>query len=140
MMTALWAVTGGGDFWPRWVWYGLAIPFGLSAALFGAWHVRRGRWRIFAVHAALFAWVTATLTLTWAMAGSDEFWPLIPVGCLAMILALHAVLAAVLGQVRNPRLDGFDRRCDLDGRAAHGDLTGIGRPQTKQCFGELRAT
>ena len=39
-MTALWAMTGGGTFWPMWVWYGLAIPFGLNAALFGAFHVR----------------------------------------------------------------------------------------------------
>ena len=94
-MTALWGVTGGGTFWPKWVWFGLAIPFGLNAALFGAFHVRRRRWRIFAVHAALFAWVTATLTLTWAMAGSDEFWPLIPVVCLSMLLGVHAIVAAM---------------------------------------------
>ena len=96
-MAVLWALTGGGSFWPMWVWYGLAIPFGLNAALFGAFHVRRGRWRTFAVHAAFSSWVSGTLIVTWAMAGSDEFWPLIPVGCLAMILALHAVLAAILG-------------------------------------------
>ena len=94
-MTALWGVTGGGTFWPKWVWFGLAIPFGLNAALFGAFQVRRRRWRIFAVHAALFAWVTATLTLTWAMAGSDEFWPLIPVVCLSMLLGVHAIVAAM---------------------------------------------
>ena len=62
-MAALWGVTGGGTFWPKWVWFGLAIPFGLNAALFGAFHVRRRRWRVFAVHAALFSWVTLTLTL-----------------------------------------------------------------------------
>ena len=94
-MTALWGVTGGGTFWPKWVWFGLAIPFGLNAALFGAFQVRRRRWRIFAVHAALFAWVTATLTLTWAMAGSDQFWPLIPVVCLSMLLGVHAIVAAM---------------------------------------------
>src|SRR5688500_19597081 len=31
------------------------------------------------------------------MAGSDAFWPTIPVVCLAMLLALHAVLAAMWG-------------------------------------------
>jgi signal transduction histidine kinase len=97
MMAALWGLTGGGTFWPRWVWFGLAIPFGLNAGLFGAFQVRRRRWRIFAVHAALFAWVTATLTLTWAMAGSDEFWPLIPVVCLSMLLGVHAIVAAMTG-------------------------------------------
>src|SRR5918996_1400028 len=97
MMAALWGVTGGGTFWPKWVWFGLAIPFGLNAGLFGAFHVRRRRWRIFAVHAALFAWVTVTLTLTWAMAGSDEFWPLIPVVCLSMLLGVHAIGAGLTG-------------------------------------------
>src|SRR5687768_5191946 len=46
-VTAIWAMTGG-SFWPIWVWYGLAIPFGLNAALYGAAHVKRGRWRKFA--------------------------------------------------------------------------------------------
>src|SRR5688500_3124005 len=95
-VTAIWAMTGG-SFWPIWVWYGLAIPFGLNAALFGAAHVKPGRWRKFAFHAAVSSWVSATLVLTWAMAGSDEFWPTIPVVCLAMLLALHAVLAAMWG-------------------------------------------
>jgi signal transduction histidine kinase len=96
-VTAIWAMTGGA-FWPVWVWYGLAIPFGLNAALYGAFQVRRGRWRKFAVHAALVSWVSVTLVLTWAMAGSDGFWPTIPVVCLAMLLGLHAVLAGMWGE------------------------------------------
>jgi signal transduction histidine kinase len=96
-VTAIW-VTTGGTFWPIWVWYGLAIPFGLNAALFGAFQVRRRRWRRFAVHAALVSWVSVTLILTWALAGSDEFWPTIPIVCLAMLLGLHAVLAGMWGE------------------------------------------
>jgi signal transduction histidine kinase len=95
-VTVLWAMTGG-SFWPRWVWYGLAIPFGLNAALYGASNVKRGRWRRFAYHGAVSGWVSAVLVGTWAMAGGGSFWPLIPIGCLAMILALHAVLAALWG-------------------------------------------
>jgi signal transduction histidine kinase len=96
LMIAIWVLTGG-SFWPMWVWYGLAIPFGLNAALYGAARVRRRRWRTFAYHAAVSGWVSATLVVTWAMAGSDEFWPVIPVVCLAMILGLHGVLAAMSG-------------------------------------------
>ena len=96
-VTAIWVMTGG-TFWPIWVWYGLAIPFGLNAALYGAANVRPGRWRKFAFHAAVSSWVSATLVLTWAMAGSDEFWPTIPVVCLAMLLGLHAVLAGMWGE------------------------------------------
>ena len=97
MLTVLWGLTGGGTFWPIWVWYGLAIPLGLNAALFGAAHVRPRRWRAFAFHGALSGWVSGTLVVTWAISGGGDFWPLIPVGCLAMILGLHAVLAAILG-------------------------------------------
>src|SRR5687767_1098944 len=96
-VTAIWVMTGG-TFWPIWVWYGLLIPFGLNAALFGAFQVRSRRWRRFAVHAALVSWVSVTLILTWALAGSDEFWPTIPIVCLAMLLGLHAVLAGMWGE------------------------------------------
>ena len=96
-VTAIW-VTTGGTFWPKWVWYGLAIPFGLHAALFGAAQVKPGRWRKFAFHAATTSWVSATLILTWAMAGSDAFWPAIPIVCLAMLLGLHSVLAGMWGE------------------------------------------
>ena len=94
VVTALWAMTGG-SFWPIWVWYGLAIPLALHGALRLAPRAPRGRWRAVAHHGALFGWVTFTLVLTWAMAGSDDFWPRIPVVCLAMLLALHAVLIAL---------------------------------------------
>jgi signal transduction histidine kinase len=109
-VTAIWVMTGGA-FWPIWVWYGLLIPFGLNAALFGALQVQRRRWRAFAVHAALFSWVSATLALTWALAGSDEFWPTIPVVSLAMLLALHAVLAGMWGGEREleERVDELTR-------------------------------
>jgi signal transduction histidine kinase len=93
-VTALWALTGGA-FWPIWVWYGLAIPLALHGALRLAGRARRGRWRGVAIHGALTGWVTATLIATWAMAGSDEFWPRIPALCLALLLGLHAVIVAL---------------------------------------------
>lgn len=70
-VTALWALTGGG-FWPIWVWYGLAIPLALHGALRLAARVSRRRWRPVAVHGAVSGWVSATLLVTWAMAGSDD--------------------------------------------------------------------
>jgi signal transduction histidine kinase len=92
-VTCLWALTGGG-FWPIWVWYGLAIPLALHGALRLATRAR-GRWRPVAIHGALSGWVSVTLLLTWAMAGSDELWPRIPIFCLAMLLGLHAVILAL---------------------------------------------
>ena len=96
-VTALWAMTGG-SFWPMWVWYGLLVPFSLHAILTSARHVPRGRRRLLVVHAGLFSWVSLTLTLTWAMSGGGSFWPLIPIGCLAMIFALHAVVYRAWGE------------------------------------------
>ncbi|HET9736893.1 MAG TPA: histidine kinase [Solirubrobacteraceae bacterium] len=93
-VTALWALTGG-SFWPIWVWYGLAIPLALHGVLRLAARAPRGRWRPVAFHGALVGWVSATLLVTWAMAGSDELWPRIPVFCLAMLLGLHAVIVAL---------------------------------------------
>jgi signal transduction histidine kinase len=93
-VAALWALTGG-SFWPIWVWYGLAIPLALHGALRLAARAPRGRWRPVAVHGALFGWVSATLLVTWAMAGSDTLWPRIPIFCLAMLLGLHAVIVAL---------------------------------------------
>src|SRR5215216_1389882 len=76
--TLLWAATGGGSFWPRWVWLGLAIPMGLHAALHGALSVKPGRARGIAVHAALSGVLAGTLILIWAVSGGGTLWPLIP--------------------------------------------------------------
>jgi signal transduction histidine kinase len=96
VVTALWAMTGG-SFWPLWVWYGLLVPFSLHAIVGSARNVPRGRRRLFVVHVGLFSWVSLTLMLTWAMSGGGAFWPLIPIGCLAMIFALHAVVYRAWG-------------------------------------------
>jgi signal transduction histidine kinase len=96
VVTGLWAMTGG-SFWPMWVWYGLLVPFSLHAIVSSAWNVPRGRRRFLVIHAGLFAWVSVTLVLTWAMAGGGDFWPLIPIGCLSMLVALHGVVYRAWG-------------------------------------------
>jgi signal transduction histidine kinase len=95
-MTLLWAATGGGgNFWPKWVWLGLAIPMGLHAALYGAVQVNPGRWRGIAVHGAFTGVLSITLLLIWAFSGGGTPWPLIPIAVLAGILGLHAALAGL---------------------------------------------
>jgi len=91
-VTLLWAATGGGSFWPKWVWLGLAIPMGLHAALYGARQVRPRRVRAVAVHGAISGVISITLILIWAFAGFGFFWPLIPITVLAALLGLHAAL------------------------------------------------
>ena len=94
-VTLLWAATGGGSFWPKWVWLGLAIPMGLHAALFGARQVKSRRARAIATHGAISGVISATLILIWAFAGFGFFWPLIPITVLAALLGLHAALAGI---------------------------------------------
>ena len=94
-VTLLWAATGGGSFWPKWVWLGLAIPMGLHAALFGARQVKSRRARAIATHGAISGVISGTLILIWAFAGFGFFWPLIPITVLAALLGLHAALAGI---------------------------------------------
>jgi signal transduction histidine kinase len=94
-VTLLWAATGGGSFWPKWVWLGLAIPMGLHAALFGARQVKSRRVRAIARHGAISGVLSVTLILIWAFAGFGFFWPLIPITVLAALLGLHAALAGL---------------------------------------------
>jgi signal transduction histidine kinase len=103
-VTLLWAATGGGSFWPKWVWLGLAIPMGLHAALFGARQVKARRVRAIATHGAISGVVSITLILIWAFAGFGFFWPLIPITVLAALLGLHAALFGLFGRPQEEEL------------------------------------
>jgi len=121
-MTLLWAATGAGSFWPRWVWLALAIPFGMHAALYGASEVPRGRERGIAVQGALTGVISLTLILIWAFAGGGTFWPLIPISVLAGLLGLHAALAYLLPRDQEELVERVDelqrtRRGALDVQA-----------------------
>jgi signal transduction histidine kinase len=93
LVTALWLMTGGGTFWPFWVYYGLALPLLLHVLIRAALPARR---RLLALHGALTAFAIVAMVVTWAVAGSDTFWPLIPAVCLALLVALHAAVAYVM--------------------------------------------
>src|ERR687885_2318368 len=81
-VTLIWALTGG-FFWPMWVWFGLAVPVGMHAALRWAILTYRGRMLGLAVHGVVTGIVCGVLLLVWILTGADaEFWPAIPVGIL----------------------------------------------------------
>jgi signal transduction histidine kinase len=92
----LWGATGGGTFWPGWVWFGLSIPLVLHGSLLLATSARRGRARGIAVHAAISGTITYTLVASWALAGGGTFWPLIPIVCLGSLIGLHGVMLGLL--------------------------------------------
>jgi signal transduction histidine kinase len=57
----LWGVTGGGFFWPAWVWFALAVPLVAQGAVRVALRAPAGRWRGLAVHAAVSGTIWAIL-------------------------------------------------------------------------------
>jgi signal transduction histidine kinase len=119
IVTVIWGVTGGGYFWPMWVWFGLAVPLGAHAALRHALRTPSGRTRGIALHGALSGLVGAILVVVWAMAGGGTFWPLIPIAALGCVLALHAVIAASLGR---PQERALEDRVDELTRTRQGAL------------------
>jgi signal transduction histidine kinase len=94
----LWAATGGGYFWPAWVWLGLAIPVAFHGALHGALSVRNPRTRGIAVHGAISGVISGSLLAIWALAGGGFLWPLIPITVLGSALGLHAALVHLVPQ------------------------------------------
>ena len=84
-----WAATGGGPFWPRWVWFGLAIPLALQAAIRWGLRAPKGR-RFLTLHSSV-SFVLATMLLAiWLLAGARYFWPVWPIAALAIVLSGHA--------------------------------------------------
>jgi len=119
LLSAIWALTGQGYFWPAWAWLGLAMPVLLDYTASWAWRHEPGAVRRVACVWALIgvAGVILMITwlLTWLLAGVHEFWPawallgLATAGSSYSLIALHdrvvlargrRVLQARIGDVR----------------------------------------
>ncbi len=87
-----WALTGG-YFWPRWVWFGLAVPLALQGAILWGQRAPRGQ-RFLAVHASLSFVIAAMQLVIWLFAARYRyFWPIWPIMGLAIPLAAHGWIA-----------------------------------------------
>jgi signal transduction histidine kinase len=94
LVTAIWAATGAGYFWPAWVFLGLLIPLGLHAGLREALRLAPGR-KALAVQAVISLIVAGVAIAAWALAGFGTFWPIWTLLGLVTLFALH-VLTALL--------------------------------------------
>jgi DNA-binding CsgD family transcriptional regulator len=128
LLTAIWALTGRGYFWPAWAWLGLAVPVLLDFTANWAWRHERGAvrrvacvWALIGVAGTI---LMLTWLLTWLLAGVHEFWPawallgLATAGSAYSLIALHdrvllnrgrGVARARIGGLRSG-LDALDRR------------------------------
>jgi signal transduction histidine kinase len=98
-----WALTGG-PFWPRWVWFGLAVPLAYQGAVMWGLRARRGQ-RFLAVHASVSFVIGAMLLVIWVFAVRYRyFWPIWPIMGLAIPLAAHGWIARNRASVREEEL------------------------------------
>jgi signal transduction histidine kinase len=86
---AAWSVTGG-TFWPRWVWFGVAVVIAAQVALGRALRTPPGRRRWFAVHAAVVGVLLPADVLLWVLTGGGFFWPIGTTLLFAVTLSTHA--------------------------------------------------
>lgn len=52
LMLIIWALAGARNFWPGWVWLGLAIPLAFQVAIRHGWRAPTGH-RLLATHSAI---------------------------------------------------------------------------------------
>src|SRR5579862_2139076 len=80
----VWAASGGGSFWPIWVW----LPTALAVA--SAWWAGEApnRWARRIGEAVL---LSLFLIGIWAASGGGSFWPVWPIAVIALVLGLEAI-------------------------------------------------
>jgi signal transduction histidine kinase len=87
--TLVWASLGGGDFWPRWVYFGTGIAAAAVVLGRAVLRTRPARKRWLAADAAAGALlVTADLTV-WVLSGGGYFWPMWTTLAVSAVLAFH---------------------------------------------------
>ena len=92
LVAVVWA-TGGGEFWPVWVWFGTAIPVAVHALIFDARRRPPSRTKALVIHAQATGLVVGMLIVIWALSGFGAFWPAWALFGLAIPLGAHAIVA-----------------------------------------------
>ena len=91
VVTIIWIATGGGYFWPVWVWFGLAISVAVHALVVRAWAARHDRYRLFRVKVEACAIIAGYLWIIWALSGFHRLWPIWPMLGMETALAIRAL-------------------------------------------------
>jgi signal transduction histidine kinase len=106
----LWALAGGGYFWPVWVWFGLAIPVAVHAALRWALGLAPAGVRAVAILGSLSLILAGVHVSIWALTGGGFFWPVFP------MLITGSVTTVVALVVFRDRLWPSEREAELSVR------------------------
>jgi signal transduction histidine kinase len=119
LAVVVWASLGGGNFWPRWLWLGLAVALVLYYRVPGAWRTPPGRRRWLALHAIAFSVLVPLEVLIWLLSGAGVFWPILPILAYSLALGLHTWFVGRLPEGRERELT---RRIDVLARTRSGAL------------------
>jgi signal transduction histidine kinase len=92
MMALIWAASGGGYFWPAWVWLATGGLLGIHLVVHRALGAPAVRGRSVRVHAEADGLVVGFLVGVWALSGGGVFWPFWPALGLGTPLAIHALV------------------------------------------------
>ena len=109
LLLPVWALSGHGYFWPKWVWLGVAFPFGLLATVRWAWGRPPGTQRRAIVIWALFGYLEAMFVVVWLLTAfhrsygfclgencaspAPYFWPAWTLLAFVMVAGGYSVLA-----------------------------------------------
>jgi signal transduction histidine kinase len=92
LMALIWLGSGGGYFWPAWVWLSTGTLLGLHFVIHRAQSAPAARGRSVRVHAEVDALIVGFLAIVWALSGGGTFWPFWPALGLSVPLAIHALV------------------------------------------------
>jgi signal transduction histidine kinase len=113
----VWAVTGGGYYWPAWVWLGVGIPVAIHAIVrYGLSEPASARHGL-NLHGMVTGLVSSILVIVWGLTTDSVrgFWPLWPLLVLGVVFAVHMLV------IYADRLPGSRREAQLAERV--GELT-----------------
>jgi signal transduction histidine kinase len=88
--TLAWAGTGGDEFWPRWVYFGVYTALAAEFLLRRALRVPPGRRRWLAVDGALGTLLASVDLAIWVLSGGGYFWPIWTILGVCAIFGFHA--------------------------------------------------
>ena len=93
-VVVVWAASGGGSFWPVWVWLGTGLVVGWG------WWTEEAESRGLSRSIGLAVLLSLFLIGVWAAGGHGSFWPVWPIAAIALVLGLRAVLRGAKNEAR----------------------------------------
>jgi signal transduction histidine kinase len=114
LMALLWGLTGGGYFWPIWIWFGAAILLAVHGGMVWAFSVpvTSRRDRVLMVHAALSVVLCGVFLALWLIGGGGEFWPAVPVLSIVGLFGCDVVINVILDRDSDERTEELTQRVD----------------------------